>query len=360
MKQATHAILDPSGSFQVAPNGKELRAASKLRKLLQVIDASVDFAERPDLGSLVNWSSRVDAPLHRWLRYREAYNPQLINKLNLTGSILDPFCGCGSTLIGAALNEQSAFGIDVNPLAAFATRVKLSPLSGLELHQAKLFLERLPRDLDKAIPSPIPALEIAPKVFEPSILECIQKIHAIIQDLQVFELLCLGWLIGALSAALKDVRIEPRRLQRAGGKPVMTAQLGNFQIALYYQAGLATHSAHWIWRHSNQRFRAIPDLLISATNGDFTRWFVIDAKNRSLSAESEVAYKLLGYKENLRYAPFCGFGIFPALDGPASIKILESEEDRAILLRVWLGRGERIAGRIVQACTRAVASSAPA
>src|SRR5687767_10556450 len=104
------------------------RAAS-LAALLREIDGDFIGDGRPDLAPLVNWGSAGAVPIHRWYRYREGFSPRLITELGLGERILDPFCGCGSIMVGAAQQNRSSVGIDVNPLAAFVSRVKLSPLN---------------------------------------------------------------------------------------------------------------------------------------------------------------------------------------------------------------------------------------
>jgi len=43
-------------------------------------------------------------------------------------NVLDPFCGCGTTLVESLLEGKNAFGIDASPLAALITKVKTKPL----------------------------------------------------------------------------------------------------------------------------------------------------------------------------------------------------------------------------------------
>jgi DNA modification methylase len=42
--------------------------------------------------------------------------------------VLDPFCGCGTTLVEARLLGINSYGIDINPLARLITRAKVTPL----------------------------------------------------------------------------------------------------------------------------------------------------------------------------------------------------------------------------------------
>ncbi|HUY25233.1 MAG TPA: hypothetical protein VMV09_08025, partial [Candidatus Saccharimonadales bacterium] len=132
---------------------------------------------RPDLAPLVNWKQSATLPIHRWLRYREGFSPQLIEALGLGARILDPFCGSGSLLVGAAEQERIATGIELNPLAAFTTRVKLRPLSESELGSVLAFQQQLEAFATRTERWPLPALRIYDKVFEPEILDTILRLR---------------------------------------------------------------------------------------------------------------------------------------------------------------------------------------
>jgi len=43
-------------------------------------------------------------------------------------TLLDPFCGSGTTLVEARLSNRSAVGNDINPLATLLIKVKSTPL----------------------------------------------------------------------------------------------------------------------------------------------------------------------------------------------------------------------------------------
>jgi DNA modification methylase len=153
-----------------------------LASILRRINDSVPFRTRSDLAAFVNWKGNAASPIHRWLRYREAYSPHLIDKLSLGEKILDPFCGCGSILIGAAQSGYTSAGIDINPLAIFAARVKLTPLPKAQLRKIQEFADGLPHQLESAKPWPTPLLAIAGKVFEPDILDTLLRIRWLIES----------------------------------------------------------------------------------------------------------------------------------------------------------------------------------
>jgi hypothetical protein len=153
---------------------------------------------RPELAGLVHWAGAETEPVHRWFRYREGFSPALISSLNLGDRILDPFCGSGSTMVGAAQLGRSSVGIDVNPLAAFVSRVKLSPLPDQDVKAARAFLCGFDAAATAVDPWPAPALRIVSKVFEPRILDAVLRVRALIEQRAASgtqrDFLLLAWL----------------------------------------------------------------------------------------------------------------------------------------------------------------------
>ena len=153
---------------------------------------------RPDLAGLVHWAGAATQPIHRWFRYREGFSPALITELGLGQRILDPFCGSGSIMVGAAQQGRTALGIDVNPLAAFVSRVKLSPLGDADLAATAAFLGDFEAAAAGVDPWPVPALRIASKVFEPRILDAVLRLRALIEQRAAGaasrDFLLLAWL----------------------------------------------------------------------------------------------------------------------------------------------------------------------
>lgn len=71
-----------------------------------------------------------DLSIHNWYQFVLGYPPHLvryyIHKFNITEEsiILDPFCGTGTTPVEAAKNGYYCYGIEANPIAIFASKVK--------------------------------------------------------------------------------------------------------------------------------------------------------------------------------------------------------------------------------------------
>ena len=166
--------------------------------ILSSIDGDLVAPRRPDLAGLVHWGGGAKLPIHRWFRYREGFSPALIPELGLGSRILDPFCGSGSIMVGAAQQDRTSVGIDVNPLAAFVARVKLSPLSDRDVAAAGAFLAGFETALSEVEPWPVPALRIAGKVFEPDILDTVLRLRTLIEERATTKaqrrFLLLAWL----------------------------------------------------------------------------------------------------------------------------------------------------------------------
>jgi len=181
-----------------------IRSTASLRQILSAIDAGLWREARPELAALVNWGGAASEPVHRWFRYREGFSPALISALQLGDRLLDPFCGSGSIMVGAAQLGRRAVGVDVNPLATFIATVKLRPLTDAQLASASDFLATFRRTVTSAEPWPVPRLSIAGKVFEPDILAALLQLRSAIEtwpaDREVRDFLFLAWL-----AILQDV-----------------------------------------------------------------------------------------------------------------------------------------------------------
>lgn len=87
----------------------------------------------------INWDF-INAPIsnniHSIHPYPAKFIPEIPRKLieiyapQDNSIILDPFCGCGTTLIEAILQGYNSYGIDINPIACLTAKVKTTPIHG--------------------------------------------------------------------------------------------------------------------------------------------------------------------------------------------------------------------------------------
>jgi len=91
------------------------------------------LSEQLEFGRLVTYVANKNQPIFGWFRFKEGFSAQLVKELVTNewllpqGSIiLDPFAGCGTTLLTCQELGYFAIGCDIMPIAVFVTQVKLS------------------------------------------------------------------------------------------------------------------------------------------------------------------------------------------------------------------------------------------
>jgi len=78
-----------------------------------------------------NKLSLSDRAFHDWYRFVLSFPPHLVREyiekfeLQPGNTLLDPFCGTGTTVIEAKLNGLAGIGIEANPMAFFASSAKV-------------------------------------------------------------------------------------------------------------------------------------------------------------------------------------------------------------------------------------------
>lgn len=75
------------------------------------------------------FASNKTLPIHRWVPWIAGFSSDFVRDVlerygNGYSTVLDPFSGVGTTLVEATLFGYNAYGFEINPYAAFASRVK--------------------------------------------------------------------------------------------------------------------------------------------------------------------------------------------------------------------------------------------
>jgi DNA methylase len=94
----------------------------------------MEFATRPDRTLTYPQAQPAQRYTHYLFRYPAKFHPPviraLIDEYTRPGDcVLDCFVGSGTLLVEAALSGRSAIGLDVDPVAAFVSRVKARPIA---------------------------------------------------------------------------------------------------------------------------------------------------------------------------------------------------------------------------------------
>ncbi len=95
----------------------------------------------------INRLDQEDETVHRWYRFVLSFPPRLVSTyltkfdLNFSKTLLDPFCGTGTSVVEAKLRGIPSVGIEAHPMAHFASTVKtqwdVNP-AALEAHATEI------------------------------------------------------------------------------------------------------------------------------------------------------------------------------------------------------------------------------
>ncbi len=106
--------------------------------------------ERLDWKELATFVPNKQLPIYNWFYYKEGFSKELVEKIiemfemEEGDTVLDPFCGSGTTIVACIQNGVNAIGFDVLPTAVFASQVKTTKYNSEKLREEakKLFRKR--------------------------------------------------------------------------------------------------------------------------------------------------------------------------------------------------------------------------
>ena len=168
----------------------------------------LDFSDRQ---SDLDWSfsgfsrPQTNAFSHNYHRYPAKFIPQIVRRLieqytSPGDLVVDPFGGCGTTLVEAKMLDRRSIGLDINPVAKFITQTKITPMPPQSLEVAhKLFLRAYSKDKTN------PRLVYHPRIsywFEPEVIVRLERIYNAI--FSVNDYVCRRFYLCAFSNILKN------------------------------------------------------------------------------------------------------------------------------------------------------------
>jgi len=119
--------------------------------------------------------------------------------------VLDPMCGSGTALVEARLQKRNSYGIDIEPLAQFLTKVKVTPLNEDKLIQTNHWLfQQIAKDNQENLE--LPEFPNRDHWFRPKVLRDLATIKRNIEriddgDIRDFFLACFSSIIKRVSNA---------------------------------------------------------------------------------------------------------------------------------------------------------------
>jgi len=186
------------------------------------------FEERLDYRRLVTYVPNKTIPVHRWFKFPQGFSAHLVELMlqeldaKAADRIFDPFCGCGTTLVTAKQCGYSSWGIDILPVAVFATQLKLRDAADYDLDLLRRCIDQLLSAKYRPPTVQAPAdINIVNKGYDERVLEKIMFFDEVIlreedENVQSFLLLGLMSILETVSFTSKDgqfLRLKP-------GKPI--------------------------------------------------------------------------------------------------------------------------------------------
>ncbi|MFQ6127195.1 MAG: DNA methyltransferase [Candidatus Heimdallarchaeota archaeon] len=168
---------------------------------------SVKNEKRHPIHSLHKWYGKLIPAIPRWA-IREFSKPG--------DTVLDPFCGSGTTLIEAILNERKAVGIDIDPLACLISKVKTTPINTINTKESIHRVLQGAKEVEEVAHPDFPNLDYW---FNPSVIKGLAKLLYLIKqetnkDIRDFLLVCFSSIIRKVSLADPKFLITARSKHR--------------------------------------------------------------------------------------------------------------------------------------------------
>ena len=223
-------------TIELKTGGYKPGSRKKIRAILHSLETRFPVRRSFKWGELVRSGGDCDEPVQRWFCYREGYSlalaARLLQDVLQGGLVVDPCCGTGVTLLAGRERGCSSVGIDLNPLAAFASRVKTANYSEVKRVRLTAISKRLSNLCPTDPTHEAPELRNLGRVFLPTVLHALLVIqHAITQigeaDERDFFLLAWLSLLEGVSNLKREGSLKNRRRRRLyrGGYEVLPTQV---------------------------------------------------------------------------------------------------------------------------------------
>ena len=174
--------------------------------------------------------SETTAFTHDYHRYPAKFIPQIVQKLikdyapNNTQVVLDPFGGCGTTLVEAKLLGHRSIGFDINPVAKIIAQTKTTPIKPKTLINSRVkFLKHYENSPTIVVHSHHSRIDYW---FEPQMIQELDRIYFAIKKIKSYNVRrfflcafshnlknCSRWLMKSIKPQVDKNKILPDALE---------------------------------------------------------------------------------------------------------------------------------------------------
>ena len=212
-------------------------------------DFKTQFSVAPFLSrKVVSFQGNKDKPAYSWYKYKEAFSASLVEYFlgsydgQISGKVLDPFAGIGTTLFAASSQRIAADGIELLPVGQEIIRARLlseRELTSNDIATLERWITSLPwQEFPKRIP--FSTIRITENAYPPETVEAIERYRGALQReserIQAVLRLALLCILESISYTRKDgqyLRWDARSgKRRPGTKAFNKGEILGFDAAI--------------------------------------------------------------------------------------------------------------------------------
>ncbi len=228
------------------------------------------FIVQPSLTrQLVSFQANKNRASYRWYKYKEAFSAPLVEYLLsrygiVSGKVLDPFAGSGTTLFAASAMGMDVDGIELLPIGQqiIAARLRLErDFTEDDFDAVKRWLKTCPWKQSK-VRTPLPKLRITDGAYSTETSDAIERYMGILEQenegVQIvlrFALLCV---LESISYTRKDgqyLRWDYRSGRRKGGKSFHKGEILDFDQAICAKIEEILYDLNFSSEHLEERIQ---------------------------------------------------------------------------------------------------------
>lgn len=154
-------------------------------ELVGTLERTYRVEDDPSFGPLVNSVSTAQQPFQRWMKYREGYSQELVERIvdnGAAGLLLDPFAGGGTSLVSAQSLGLQSMGYEVNPVVSTISRAKTQIYEPSDYKEIADVVRKIGQLTVRAPTADRPDLKILDKVFRPDVLEALLQARNVLEQ----------------------------------------------------------------------------------------------------------------------------------------------------------------------------------